>query len=261
MNDRTFDLEDGLPHVPVPALADSAAQFLEWCSPLLDDDQRAATQGPSTSSCAPTARARCCRPRSRSTRGTGGAQLARRVLGVALPRPARPHRAQRQLLLPVPGERRGPGDRAAGLILARSTTSGRSTPGRCRRPRRGRADDDGAAQVPVLGHPHPRRGAGHRPHALHRRVAGTVARAPRGGVRPRPRVPARRAGPRRHRAHRRGDRRGPAEAPAQADRPVPASGPSRRRPARPGRGAAGPCATRPPPTPPRSRRSRPRCSA
>ena len=45
MSDRTFDLEDGLPHVPVPALADSAAQFLEWCSPLLDDDERAATQG------------------------------------------------------------------------------------------------------------------------------------------------------------------------------------------------------------------------
>lgn len=35
----TFDAEDDLPHVPVPALADSAAQFLEWCSPLLDDEQ------------------------------------------------------------------------------------------------------------------------------------------------------------------------------------------------------------------------------
>ena len=44
MSDRTFDLEDGLPHVPVPALADSAAQFLEWCSPLLDEDERAATR-------------------------------------------------------------------------------------------------------------------------------------------------------------------------------------------------------------------------
>ena len=36
----TFDAEDDLPRVPVPALADSAAQFLEWCDPLLDDDQR-----------------------------------------------------------------------------------------------------------------------------------------------------------------------------------------------------------------------------
>jgi carnitine O-acetyltransferase len=40
----TFDAEDGLPRVPVPALADSAAQFLEWCDPLLDDDQRAETR-------------------------------------------------------------------------------------------------------------------------------------------------------------------------------------------------------------------------
>jgi carnitine O-acetyltransferase len=35
----TFDAEDGLPRVPVPPLADSAAQFLEWCSPLLDEEQ------------------------------------------------------------------------------------------------------------------------------------------------------------------------------------------------------------------------------
>ncbi|MCD2195047.1 choline/carnitine O-acyltransferase [Actinomycetospora endophytica] len=40
----TFDAEDDLPRVPVPALADSAAQFLEWCSPLLDDDQIAQTK-------------------------------------------------------------------------------------------------------------------------------------------------------------------------------------------------------------------------
>jgi carnitine O-acetyltransferase len=40
----TFDLEDDLPHVPVPALTDSAAQFLEWCSPLLDDDQLTRTR-------------------------------------------------------------------------------------------------------------------------------------------------------------------------------------------------------------------------
>ncbi|MDL5158063.1 choline/carnitine O-acyltransferase [Actinomycetospora termitidis] len=40
----TFDLEDGLPRVPVPALADTADRFVAWSSPLLDDDQRAATR-------------------------------------------------------------------------------------------------------------------------------------------------------------------------------------------------------------------------
>ncbi|HEY2222461.1 choline/carnitine O-acyltransferase, partial [Actinomycetospora sp.] len=41
---RTFAAEDDLPPVPVPALADSAAQFLEWCSPLLDGEQLAQTR-------------------------------------------------------------------------------------------------------------------------------------------------------------------------------------------------------------------------
>lgn len=40
----TFDAEDGLPHVPVPALADSAAQFLEWSAPLLDEGQAEETR-------------------------------------------------------------------------------------------------------------------------------------------------------------------------------------------------------------------------
>lgn len=40
----TFDAEDDLPHVPVPTLEDSAAQFLEWCSPLIDEEQMAATR-------------------------------------------------------------------------------------------------------------------------------------------------------------------------------------------------------------------------
>lgn len=40
----TFDAEDDLPRVPVPALADSAAQFLEWCDPLLDEARRAETR-------------------------------------------------------------------------------------------------------------------------------------------------------------------------------------------------------------------------
>ncbi|MEJ2871582.1 choline/carnitine O-acyltransferase [Actinomycetospora sp. OC33-EN08] len=40
----TFALEDDLPRVPVPALADSADRFLAWSSPLLDDEQRSATR-------------------------------------------------------------------------------------------------------------------------------------------------------------------------------------------------------------------------
>jgi carnitine O-acetyltransferase len=40
----TFDAEDDLPRVPVPALADSAEQFLTWCDPLLDDAQRTETR-------------------------------------------------------------------------------------------------------------------------------------------------------------------------------------------------------------------------
>ena len=40
----TFDAEDDLPRVPVPALADSAEQFLAWCAPLLDEDQQEATR-------------------------------------------------------------------------------------------------------------------------------------------------------------------------------------------------------------------------
>ncbi|HEY8547627.1 MAG TPA: choline/carnitine O-acyltransferase [Acidimicrobiales bacterium] len=41
---RTFDLEDSLPRVPLPTPAASARRFLEWCDPLLTDDERAATR-------------------------------------------------------------------------------------------------------------------------------------------------------------------------------------------------------------------------
>jgi carnitine O-acetyltransferase len=40
----TFDAEDDLPRVPVPPLAESAAKFLEWCSPLLDEVQTVQTR-------------------------------------------------------------------------------------------------------------------------------------------------------------------------------------------------------------------------
>jgi len=40
----TFAAEDELPRVPVPALADSAAQFLDWCAPLLDEEQASETR-------------------------------------------------------------------------------------------------------------------------------------------------------------------------------------------------------------------------
>ena len=41
---RTFGNEDALPRVPLPSVEDSAQRFLEWCSPLLDDEQRAETE-------------------------------------------------------------------------------------------------------------------------------------------------------------------------------------------------------------------------
>lgn len=40
----TFGNEDDLPKVPLPSVQDSAQRFLEWCSPLLDDAQRAETE-------------------------------------------------------------------------------------------------------------------------------------------------------------------------------------------------------------------------
>ncbi len=39
----TFGNDDRLPQVPLPTLEGSAARFLEWCAPLLDQEQLAAT--------------------------------------------------------------------------------------------------------------------------------------------------------------------------------------------------------------------------
>ncbi|MEV0339145.1 choline/carnitine O-acyltransferase [Nocardia sp. NPDC050713] len=44
MTDRTFAAEDHLPRVPLPTLEDSCARFLEWCTPLLSDDEIATTE-------------------------------------------------------------------------------------------------------------------------------------------------------------------------------------------------------------------------
>jgi carnitine O-acetyltransferase len=41
---RTFGNEGRLPRVPVPTLEDSCRRFLEWCAPLLNDDDLAATE-------------------------------------------------------------------------------------------------------------------------------------------------------------------------------------------------------------------------
>ncbi|GAA0953147.1 choline/carnitine O-acyltransferase [Actinocorallia libanotica] len=41
---RTFALEDGLPRVPLPTLDHTCERFLEWCSPLLTDEQLAETK-------------------------------------------------------------------------------------------------------------------------------------------------------------------------------------------------------------------------
>ncbi|MBB1256170.1 choline/carnitine O-acyltransferase [Streptomyces alkaliterrae] len=40
----TFAHEDDLPRVPLPALADSCARFLQWCAPLLTPEQLAETE-------------------------------------------------------------------------------------------------------------------------------------------------------------------------------------------------------------------------
>ena len=40
----TFAGEDALPRVPLPSLEDSCARFLEWCTPLLGEDELAATE-------------------------------------------------------------------------------------------------------------------------------------------------------------------------------------------------------------------------
>ncbi|MEV0292088.1 choline/carnitine O-acyltransferase [Nocardia sp. NPDC050710] len=44
MSDRTFAAEDHLPRVPLPALEESADRFLQWCTPLLTDDELATTR-------------------------------------------------------------------------------------------------------------------------------------------------------------------------------------------------------------------------
>jgi carnitine O-acetyltransferase len=42
--DGTFDNEDGLPRVPLPSLTDTCARFLDWCGPLLSDEELGSTQ-------------------------------------------------------------------------------------------------------------------------------------------------------------------------------------------------------------------------
>lgn len=41
---KTFGNEERLPRVPLPALEDSCRRFLDWCAPLLTDDELAATE-------------------------------------------------------------------------------------------------------------------------------------------------------------------------------------------------------------------------
>lgn len=42
--DRTFAFDDQLPRVPLPTLETSGARFLQWCAPLLTDEQYAETE-------------------------------------------------------------------------------------------------------------------------------------------------------------------------------------------------------------------------
>jgi carnitine O-acetyltransferase len=41
---RTFGNDESLPRVPLPTLEDSARRFVEWCAPLLTDDELARTE-------------------------------------------------------------------------------------------------------------------------------------------------------------------------------------------------------------------------
>ncbi|WP_174575615.1 choline/carnitine O-acyltransferase [Nocardia miyunensis] len=44
MTDRTFAFDDQLPRVPLPTLEDSCARFLQWCAPLLTDEESEQTR-------------------------------------------------------------------------------------------------------------------------------------------------------------------------------------------------------------------------
>ncbi|MGF6886992.1 carnitine O-acetyltransferase [Nocardia sp. GAS34] len=44
MTDRTFAFDDQLPRVPLPTLEDSGARFLQWCAPLLSEQEFAETE-------------------------------------------------------------------------------------------------------------------------------------------------------------------------------------------------------------------------
>jgi carnitine O-acetyltransferase len=36
---KTFDNEAGLPRVPLPAIGETCARFLDWCGPLLGAEE------------------------------------------------------------------------------------------------------------------------------------------------------------------------------------------------------------------------------
>lgn len=44
LSSRTFGNEAGLPRVPLPTLDETCERFMEWCGPLLTDDERARTE-------------------------------------------------------------------------------------------------------------------------------------------------------------------------------------------------------------------------
>jgi carnitine O-acetyltransferase len=53
----TFGNDDALPRVPLPTLEQSCARFLEWCAPLLDDEQMEATRAAVAAFADPASRA------------------------------------------------------------------------------------------------------------------------------------------------------------------------------------------------------------
>ena len=126
--------------MPLPTLEESCARFLDWCAPLLTRRRARRHRGrrrvvPGAGQPGTHAAGRAGAVRDRA----GRAQLAGHVLAVPLPGPPRPHRAERELLLPVRRLRPGPGG-AGGVPRRRG--AGLQGPDRLRTPparRRARA--------------------------------------------------------------------------------------------------------------------------
>ena len=159
---RTFGNEDRLPRVPLPTLEESCERFLEWCAPLLTADELAATEADGG--------ARSCAPDGPAARAARGARALRRHATACTAGSTRSGRTRylgrrdrialnaNFFFLFHDADRRArstgpPGSIAGGRRLQAAARRRAHPAGRPAGP----AAVDGAEQVPVLHHPHPRR--------------------------------------------------------------------------------------------------------